>query len=125
MKVSQKFLAVVMAAAVSLPLALVPGQAQSQSPSHTGMQTTPNIEGFDVDEVRRLTPGTELNFEIFGTPGGQATLRIEGARRNLMLTETEVGQYEGTYTINSRDKIVARSPVTANLRIGNLSLIHI
>jgi len=36
-----------------------------------------------------------------------------------MLTETEAGQYEGVYTITSRDKILARSPVTANLRVGN------
>ena len=79
----------------------------------------PIIEGFNVDEVRRLLPGIELNFEIFGTPGGLATLRIEGAQRNLMLTETEAGQYEGVYTITSRDKILARSPVTANLRVGN------
>lgn len=119
MKMNQKFLAMAMAAAVLVPLSLVSGPAQSQTPAQAGSQTTPRIEGFNVDEVRRLVPGTELGFEIFGTPGGQATLRIDGAQRNLSLTETEAGQYEGVYTITSRDRIVARSPVTANLRIGN------
>ncbi|MHB9102667.1 MAG: glycine zipper 2TM domain-containing protein, partial [Sulfuricella sp.] len=77
------------------------------------------IEGFNVDEVRRLAPGVELDFTIYGTPGGLATLRIAGATRNLILAEVDAGQYEGTYTISERDKIAARSPVTANLRVGN------
>ena len=79
----------------------------------------PRISGFNVDEVPRLRPGVELNFALSGTPGGTATLRIAGAARNLTLIEIEAGQYEGTYTISSRDRIAARSPVTANLRVGN------
>ena len=82
-------------------------------------EVTPQIVAFNVDEVPRLAPGVELNFDIYGTPGGQATLRIEGAARSLTLVEREAGQYEGTYTISVRDKIAARSPVTANLRVGN------
>ncbi len=119
MTIAQQLRAAVVAAAVFLPLAMASGHAYAQTQLLAREQTPPRIEGFNVDEVRRLTPGTELNFEIFGTPGGWATLHIEGAQRNLTLTETEVGQYEGTYTINSRDKIGARSPVTANLRVGN------
>lgn len=115
MKIFTKFLTVVLAAAAFLPLAMYPGLAQAQAAA----QAAPRIEGFNVEEVRNLTPGTELNFEFFGTPGGLATLHIEGAKRNLTLVEVEPGQYEGAYTINNRDKIVARSPVTANLRIGN------
>jgi len=46
-------------------------------------------------------------------------LRIAGATRNLTLYEVEDGQYEGTYTLSERDNIAARSPVTANLRVGN------
>jgi outer membrane lipoprotein SlyB len=85
----------------------------------TSNASQPRIEGFNVDEVRRLAPGVELNFSLYGSPGGSAMLRIEGARRNLALNETESGVYEGTYTIGTRDRIVARSPVTANLRVGN------
>lgn len=90
--------------------------AQTQ---HNASQLQPQIEGFNVDEVRRLVPGTELNFSLYGTPGGIASLRITGATRTLPLTEVEGGQYEGSYIISSRDKIAARSQVTANLRIGN------
>ena len=80
---------------------------------------TPQIAAFNVDEVRQLRPGVELDFNLYGTPGGNATLRIAGATRNLNLVEVESGQYEGSYTITSRDRIAARSSVTANLRVGN------
>jgi outer membrane lipoprotein SlyB len=117
MKITQTFFAGVVAISALMPLALLPGQAHAQQ--YNGSQATPRIEGFNIDEVRRLAPGVELNFDIYGTPGGVATLRIEGATRNLTLVEIEAGQYEGTYTISGRDKIAARSPVTANLRVGN------
>jgi outer membrane lipoprotein SlyB len=61
----------------------------------------------------------ELNFDVYGTPGARVYLQIAGANRNLQLTETEPGQYEGTYTIGNRDRISANSAVTANLRVGN------
>lgn len=80
----------------------------------------PRISGFEVDEVRRLAPGVELPFKLYGTPGGRATLSIKGASRNLTLTEVDPGQYEGVYTIGTRDRITAASSVTANLRTGNL-----
>lgn len=120
MKTPPTFFAAVLAAAACVPLALTPASAQSQgqAQSRSAVQAVPSIEGFNVDEVRRLVPGVELNFEMFGTPGGLATLHIDGAQRNLSMIEVEAGQYVGTYTISSRDKIVARSPVTANLRVG-------
>jgi outer membrane lipoprotein SlyB len=117
MKIAQKLFAAVVTLSALMPLALLPGQACAQQ--NNGVQATPRIEGFSVDEVRRLAPGVELNFELYGTPGGLATLRIAGATRNLILAEAEPGRYEGSYTINSRDQIAARSTVTANLRVGN------
>ena len=117
MKITQKFFTTLVAMFALMPLALLPCQSHAQQ--YNQSQATPRIEGFNVDEVRRLAPGVELNFGIYGTPGGLATLRIAGAMRNLILVEVEAGLYEGTYTISSRDKIEARSPVTANLRVGN------
>ena len=103
-------------------LALLPGLSQAQDQDHRQRYANsagPRINGFNVDEVQRIAPGVELDFSVYGTPGGSATIRIDGARRDLALTEVERGQYEGTYTIGSRDHISARSPVTANLRVGN------
>jgi outer membrane lipoprotein SlyB len=80
----------------------------------------PRIEGFNVNELRRIEPGAELNFEVFGTPGGNASVRIDGATRNLHLTETRPGTYQGTYTIGTHDRIRPDSSITANLRVNGM-----
>ncbi len=98
------------------PAMLGAGQAQAYQGSRN---YSPVINGFNVEEVRRLAPGVELHFDLYGSPGGVATLRIDGATRNLNLTEVEPGQYTGTYTIGTHDRIRAESGVTANLRLGN------
>jgi len=92
MNIKQKLFAALVAMSALMPLAMLPGQAHAQQ--YNQSQATPLIEGFNVDEVSRLTPGTELNFGLYGTPGGLATLRIEGATRNLILVEVEAGLYE-------------------------------
>ena len=117
-----KYSAVFVAVLTFLPLAAAPGSAMAQE--HNRQQygraaTTPHIEGFNVDEVRKLTPGTELKFDLYGSPGGAASLRIVGAQRNLNMVEEAPGEYTGIYTIGSRDRITADSAVTGNLRVGN------
>ena len=102
----------------SISLASAPAQAQTYQTATA--VSAPRIRGFEVDEIRRLVPGNELTFKLYGTPGGRASLNIKGAVRNLALAETEPGEYEGTYTIGTRDRITANSQVTANLRVGNL-----
>lgn len=102
----------------AVTLAAAPAQAQQYN-TPAGAAYAPVIRGFNVDEVRRIAPGVELNFDVYGTPGGRVYLQIAGANRNLQLTETEPGQYEGTYTIGNRDRITNNSSVTANLRVGN------
>ncbi len=116
-KIHQKFLIGLFALLPLLSLGALTGVANAQQPASSAR--APQIDGFNVDEVRRLVPGAELNFDLYGTPGGLATLRIAGAQRNLRLYEAEAGRYEGTYTIGSRDRITAKSAVTANLRHGN------
>jgi outer membrane lipoprotein SlyB len=60
-----------------------------------------------------------LVFAVYGSPGGSASVKIDGATGGLALVETEPGVYEGTYTIRKRDRITAASTATANLRLGN------
>ena len=100
----------------TLTLAPIPVHAQQYARDSL---PTPAIRGFNVNEVRRLAPGVELHFDLYGTPGGNATLRIDGATRNVYMSETEPGQYVGSYTIGNRDRITNASGVTANLRVGN------
>ena len=103
--------ALMLALCTSLSFTTAHAQQQAQAP---------RIDGFSVDEVRRLDPGVELNFLMYGTPGGRATLRITGSQRDIQLTETSPGQYEGYYTISRNDRLTARSEVRVNLRVGNL-----
>lgn len=113
MKTHKKTFLAVLALFLLLPLAFAPQIARAQQ------FMAPRISGFDVDQVRQLAAGTELNFTLYGTPGGIATISIPGAAQRFLLQEAEMGLYEGTYTIKSRDRIESGSSVTANLRLGN------
>jgi len=99
------------------PMLAVPLPAQAQHDVRNSMPA-PQISGFNVDEVRRIAPGVALHFDLYGTPGGNASVRIDGATRNVHLTETEPGQYTGTYTIGTHDRIRNGSAVSADLRLG-------
>lgn len=107
----------VLALFVLLPLSAVPDAAVAQQPGYSN--AAPRIGGFDVKQVRKLTAGTELNFTLYGTPGGIAIVSVPGATGRLLLEERETGFYEGIYTIKTADRIANNSRVTANLRLGN------
>jgi hypothetical protein len=80
-------------------------------------QTNIRVDGFDVEQVAELSPGTQLNFSIFGTPGAQASLHIDGTDSPVTLIEVQPGVYEGSYTIAEQDRIMPESHVTARLRV--------
>lgn len=117
MATTRQTLAAAMVAALPLLTATLPAPAQAQNHPRAAA-IGPRIEDFNVDAVRRLDPGSELNFDLHGSPGADVTLRIDGATRNLHMTETRPGTYQGTYTIGTHDRIRPGSSVTANLRTG-------
>jgi outer membrane lipoprotein SlyB len=119
MATTRQTLAAAVVAALPLFTAAVPVPVQAQDhPRAHALE--PRIEGFNVNELRRIEPGAELNFEVYGTPGGSASVRIDGATRNLNLTETRPGTYQGTYTIGVHDRIRPDSAITANLRVNGM-----
>lgn len=73
------------------------------------------IDGFDVEQVLRLTPGAQLNFAVFATPAANASVQIDGGRRVIELREVEPGVYEGAYTIDAADHLRSEGPVVATL----------
>lgn len=119
MATTRQTLAAAVVAALPLFTATVPAPVQAQEHPRA-RHLEPRIEGFKVNELRRIEPGAELNFEVYGTPGGNASVRIDGATRNLHLTETRPGTYQGTYTIGTHDRIGPDSSITANLRVDGL-----
>ena len=117
MNISKKMLLGLIALLLSFPLALTSTIARAQQSVYAPAPA--RIDGFDVEPARRLTAGNDLLFTLYGTPGGAATVRIEGVVDRFWLEEVEAGVYEGTYTIRSKDRLTATSMVTANLRAGN------
>ena len=95
-------------------LAFVPQTASAQQ-----RNTSPTISGFDVKQVERLSPGSEMVFTLYGTPGADARINIEGINGQYLLSELEPGVYVGSYTIRSYDRLFSTTMVTANLRVGN------
>jgi len=106
-------------ASVTVPALAQP--SRSAASDAAGLQ----VEAFDVEEVPRLTSGTQLRFSLYGTPGAEATLQIEGAQRGLHLREVQPGMYEGAYTIDARDQIWPDAHVTATLRRGNQMVLSV
>jgi hypothetical protein len=98
-----------------LLLAALAGAASS-----TWAQGRPRIDGFDVERVTELAAGTRLNFSVFGSPGGQVVLQIDGARRPLPLREVQPGVYDGSYLLEPGEHIAADARVVATLRAGGL-----
>ena len=111
-KISAMALACALAAGSPLPAAAAPAQRSSQIAAL-------RVTGFDVEQVDRLEPGTELNFTVWGTPGAVVLLQIDGGRRQMRLDETTAGRYQGSYVVSRSDHIGQESRVHANLRQGN------
>lgn len=102
-----------LAVSVALPLTTV-APVQAQTTSTTTRATSPAaITSVKVQQVRALTPGTELDFTVNAAPASNVTLQLAGATAQLPLTEVGRGIYEGTYTVRARDKLTAASLVTA------------
>lgn len=106
---SHRLSAIALALAIAAPLGLaLPAWAQTVTHAVTA-------ESFAVEAVRALVPGTELDFELRATPGAEVTLQIAGATGSLRMAETRSGVYQGTYTVRTRDKLNAKSGVTARI----------
>ncbi len=117
MNIHQKIFSALFALLAFFPLTFPSGVARAQQSAAS--VAAPRIDGFDVEQVKTLVAGTELDFTLYGTPGGLATVRIDGATGRFPLEEVEAGVYEGIYSIKTRDRIAAGAAVTANLRLGN------
>ena len=78
-------------------------------------QSGPAITAFGVSPLGRIEPGAELKFTLGGTPGGTATVTIDGVVKDVAMPEVRPGQYEGSYTIRRLDHFPATVNITAAL----------
>ena len=101
--------------AVACLMAAAPPSAQAQ-PSR---RVVAEINEFKVDLSDRLVPGGEIGFTLEGTPRGQASVRLSGVNKNIVLREESRGVYEGTYTLSRKDRLGATPTARATLRVRN------
>lgn len=86
-------------------------------------RSAPQIDAFTVDSTAPLTPGSDIDFTLEGTARGQASVRITGVNKNIVLREVSQGIYEGTYTVSRRDRLGAQPTARGTLRVRGVSSI--
>ena len=63
--------------------------------------------------------GDEIVFTVRGSPAGKASVRLGGSDAVVELTEQSAGEYRGSYTIRSRDRMGPDSLATLRLSTGS------
>ncbi|MDO8387681.1 MAG: Ig-like domain-containing protein [Polaromonas sp.] len=82
----------------------------------------PELRSLQVATDDGLKAGARLDFTVEGTPRGQASLRVRGVPRNIVLKETSRGVYTGSYTLRRQDRVSESSAVRATLKVRNRSV---
>lgn len=86
-------------------------------------KSAPQIEAFTIDSSSPISPGSDIDFTLEGTPKGQASVRITGVNKNIVMREVSQGIYEGSYTVSRRDRLGAQPTARATLRVRGVSSI--
>ena len=104
-------------------IAAAPQSAWAQPRSRAAPAVPAEINQFTLEMSDRLAPGSDIDFKLEGTPRGQASVRLSGVNKNIVLSEVDRGVYEGTYTLSRRDRLGARPSARATLRFRNTSAV--
>ncbi len=73
------------------------------------------ISAFNVNAPDRVRPGDELGFSLTGTPGGQASVAVQGVAKRIALSEVRPGVYEGSYVVRRKDQVRGNLVADAHL----------
>jgi hypothetical protein len=108
-------------AAASVNLRASPPVAAAPAPAEPPKSAAPaaaRIDRFEVAPVDRLDPGVDLKFTLVGTPGGRASVGIQGVNRDVPMKEVKPGHYEASYTVRRLDHFPASGAIVGRLDIG-------
>ena len=97
------------------PVAAAPGPSEPRTPA---APTAARIERFEVAPVDKLDPGVDLKFTLVGTPGGRASVGIQGVNRDVPMKEVKPGHYEASYTVRRLDHFPPSGNIVGRLDIG-------
>ena len=92
-----------------------------RAPREARESVAPEIASFEVSASGPVRAGARLSFRADGTPGAQASVRIVGVARPVVLREISSGVYEGSYAWRRQDKANAESNATLTLSRGGQS----
>ena len=120
MKITQRLTAFLIPLLATSFMAATPQLASAQPKK---ARYAPEVTSFQIDASDQLIPGSDLDFTVEGTPRGQATVRLSGINKNIVLRETEEGVYEGSYTLSRRDKLGTTPTARATLRVRGVSTV--
>ena len=120
MKITQRLTAFLIPLLATSFMAVTPQLASAQPKK---ARYAPEVTSFQIDASDQLIPGSDLDFTVEGTPRGQATVRLSGINKNIVLRETEEGVYEGSYTLSRRDKLGTTPTARATLRVRGVSTV--
>jgi outer membrane lipoprotein SlyB len=78
----------------------------------------PEIQSASV--AREPGRGEALRYTVRGTPGGQASVQVQGSQaRTVVLDEVRPGEYSGVYSLPQGAWVDTGQPLVAQLRVGN------
>ena len=117
MKIFQTVLRLLIPAVAVGFIATLPHLASAQPRN----KSAPQISTFTIDTSSALGPGSDIDFTLEGTPRGQASVRITGVDRNIVMREVSQGVYEGSYTVSRRDRLGAQPSARATLRVRGVA----
>ncbi len=66
---------------------------------------TNQISAFTIEAPDRIRAGDELALAMAGTPGGQASVVVQGVAKRIVLPEVSRGYYEATYVMRRKERI--------------------
>lgn len=87
---------------------------QAGAPGPVAANGSP-ITSFRVTGPDRVQPGDELQLQLEGTAGGQASASVQGVAQRIALAEVRPGVYEGSYVVRRKDDL--RGTVVADGRL--------
>jgi outer membrane lipoprotein SlyB len=92
---------------------------QSDWPSPVASAQRPEIAKVTVTDGGRRNPDA-LRFTMTGTPGGQASVRLQGSNpRVLVLEEIRPGEYTALHRLAPGVRVATDRPLVARLRVGD------
>jgi outer membrane lipoprotein SlyB len=92
---------------------------QSDWPAPVAAGQRPEIAKVTVTDGGRRNPDT-LRFTLMGTPGGQASVQLQGSNpRVLVLEEIRPGEYTVLHRLAAGVRVATDRPLVARLRVGD------